>query len=244
MELPAAAHRGINTLVIDPDGVVVAATNPAQQGAAVAGLADMNPDWRVGLHGDGAVSAPAARTAQFFEDPTQHGMVLTLPFAWPTAAGDNAVAPRHGGLMLRLDLSPTMAGLRHAGMLERLLELGWIALAALVAMLALERLVVRPLRTLQRAAVAVGGGQRGVHMPPMRPAELQGVGESFNSLSRNLAELMQRLCDSERRLRDLFASAPDAMLTVTPDGVIESFNAAAERLFGYPMAAMLGQPLA
>jgi PAS domain S-box-containing protein len=47
----------------------------------------------------------------------------------------------------------------------------------------------------------------------------------------------------EDRLRGLMANVPDAILTVSEEGLIESASDAAERLFGYRIADLLGQPV-
>jgi PAS domain S-box-containing protein len=51
------------------------------------------------------------------------------------------------------------------------------------------------------------------------------------------------LVKAERRFRDLLEAAPDGILEVDPDGRIVLMNAAAERLFGYTRAELLGQPV-
>src|SRR5690606_7817472 len=47
-------------------------------------------------------------------------------------------------------------------------------------------------------------------------------------------ETQQELRVSEARLKSLFETTPDAILTITAEGLIESVNSSAERLFGYP----------
>ncbi len=49
------------------------------------------------------------------------------------------------------------------------------------------------------------------------------------------------LRESEARLTSLFETTPDAILTITADGLIESVNSSAERLFGYPREELLGR---
>ena len=51
------------------------------------------------------------------------------------------------------------------------------------------------------------------------------------------------LRDSEEWLRAVVGTARDAILTLDPRGGIESFNAAAEQLFGYPEAEVLGRTI-
>ena len=52
------------------------------------------------------------------------------------------------------------------------------------------------------------------------------------------------LRDSERRFRTLVETASDAILTVDEEGLILFANRAAERIFGHPVAAMIGEPVA
>ncbi|MDA0262131.1 MAG: PAS domain S-box protein [Proteobacteria bacterium] len=52
-----------------------------------------------------------------------------------------------------------------------------------------------------------------------------------------------RARDHESLLASAFENAPDAMVVVSQHGVIESLNAQAERLFGYPRQELLGENL-
>lgn len=58
-----------------------------------------------------------------------------------------------------------------------------------------------------------------------------------------LGTSIRRLARSEARLRGIVGSAPNAIITVSADGRIVLFNPAAERMFGFKAAAMLGQRL-
>jgi PAS domain S-box-containing protein len=59
--------------------------------------------------------------------------------------------------------------------------------------------------------------------------------------NRRLAE--ESLRSSEQRLATIVASADDGIVTVDGPGRIESFNPAAERIFGYAAREVLGRPL-
>jgi PAS domain S-box-containing protein len=47
----------------------------------------------------------------------------------------------------------------------------------------------------------------------------------------------------EKQFRDLLESAPDAMVIVGPDGLIRLVNSQTEKLFDWPRAELLGQPI-
>jgi PAS domain S-box-containing protein len=51
----------------------------------------------------------------------------------------------------------------------------------------------------------------------------------------------QDLSESRERLRTVLETAADAILTINQSGVVESVNSAAERLFGYAAAEMVGR---
>ncbi len=63
-----------------------------------------------------------------------------------------------------------------------------------------------------------------------------GIGKDISE--RQQAE--QSLRDSEARLRAVLDSTVDAIITIDPRGTIESFNSAAERIFGYTEKEVLG----
>jgi PAS domain S-box-containing protein len=56
-------------------------------------------------------------------------------------------------------------------------------------------------------------------------------------------EIEQALRTGEERFRRVVEAAPNAMVMINADGRIEMVNAQAERVFGYPRAEMLGQPV-
>jgi PAS domain S-box-containing protein len=62
---------------------------------------------------------------------------------------------------------------------------------------------------------------------------------------RNIPNLSseQALAKSEARFRGVVEAAPNAMVMIRDNGLIEMVNAQAERVFGYSRAEMLGQPV-
>ena len=233
--LRATDARLAHAVVVDPDNRIVASTQAAMRGQALAALPEIDLAW-LAQPLDGGQARVVTHT-------TQGRLVLSQAFAWPAAVPDLR-GPRQGRVLLQLDLRATLAQLRWAGVGEHLWQVVWLMVGALLVAALLERAVLRPLRRLSDAAQALGRGEPARQVPPARTAELQAVGDTFNRMSASLADTMGRLADSEQRHREAFASAPDAMLTVSPDGVIDSFNAAAEQLFGHAAAAVVGQPLA
>jgi len=69
------------------------------------------------------------------------------------------------------------------------------------------------------------------------------AGLLISSLLRRLSERAQQLETSEVRTRLVLDTAPDAFITLDRDGVILSWNAAADRLFGYPASEAIGRTM-
>ncbi len=66
----------------------------------------------------------------------------------------------------------------------------------------------------------------------------------FTGIARDITDLrhaIRQLEDSEARTRTILETAVDAIITIDEDGVVESMNPAAERLFGYLSAEVIGQ---
>ena len=66
----------------------------------------------------------------------------------------------------------------------------------------------------------------------------------FTGIARDITDLqtaIRELEHSEARTRAILDAAVDAILTIDPNGIVESMNPAAERLFGYPSNEVVGQ---
>jgi PAS domain S-box-containing protein len=125
-----------------------------------------------------------------------------------------------------------------------------IILGGLIAMLTVAlftyRRVSKPIEQLSAAVrsssaetppapVAVGG-----------PAEVAVLGENVNGLIESVGRELRDRLDAqarERRLAAIVESSGDAIIGKTLDGTITSWNAGAERLYGYTAAEVLGRPI-
>jgi PAS domain S-box-containing protein len=68
--------------------------------------------------------------------------------------------------------------------------------------------------------------------------------ETRDRYAREMEAKNRALAESERRYRELTEAALDAIVVADAQGTLVLFNPAAERLFGYSAAEILGQPLA
>lgn len=69
--------------------------------------------------------------------------------------------------------------------------------------------------------------------------QLRGFGKVIRDITEQRA-VERQLRSSAAQMRSILSTVPDAMVVIDPRGLIISFSAAAERLFGYDEAEMLG----
>jgi PAS domain S-box-containing protein len=95
-----------------------------------------------------------------------------------------------------------------------------------------------PIGELMRAGAALGRGK------PVSPivSTLREADQLSLVLSDAAKELHARM-GAQAHLAAIVSSSPSAIVSLAPDGTIRTWNAAAERLFGYAASEAIGQPV-
>jgi len=78
---------------------------------------------------------------------------------------------------------------------------------------------------------------------PRSNIEFEQLSEALNSASLRLNQQQQAIKMASDRMRAMLHNAADAIITTDETGTVESFNPAAETIFGYSASEMIGQPL-
>jgi PAS domain S-box-containing protein len=218
-------------LVVDPDGRIAASTRAADRGRT---LAEAHPALAAG--------APATGVQVRFEEDRGLGRLrATRALAWPAAPGTLRTGER-GTLWLQVDVAQQVQRQRVLVWRSHLAELLVPLLGGVLLLLALDRLLLRPLDRLREATERFGQGEA-VAPPRSALREIDALGRTLSRTGYELRQSLQRVRDSEQRFRALAESAPDAIISLDQHGRIDQFNAAAERLFGYSAEEMIGQTL-
>ena len=110
-----------------------------------------------------------------------------------------------------------------------------LVLVILVIAWRLGNSIVRPISTLAAAAAQVAAGDTAVRVQVAGPVEVESVARQFNRMldARDL---------SEARLRGIFESATDAIITLDETQTIVMANPAAARMFRCPVGMLVGAP--
>ena len=111
----------------------------------------------------------------------------------------------------------------------------------------LQRQITRPILALAEAAQAVSErGDYSIRAPKVSSDETGLLTDAFNSMLARIEEQTEALRkDEEMRsfLAAIVDSSEDAIVGKDLEGKVISWNAGAERMFGYPAAEMVGQSI-
>ncbi|HFD80368.1 MAG TPA: bifunctional diguanylate cyclase/phosphodiesterase [Gammaproteobacteria bacterium] len=128
----------------------------------------------------------------------------------------------------------------HNGQLEQGYLVTWLALGIITATISLlsirsTRQALRPFEEL----FSRSGASTHEQLAQLRPASTDEIGH----LTQTLGKVFQRLGDQETHMRAIIDTAAEGIIVVDEKGVIDTFNPAAERLFGYLAQEIRGHHL-
>ncbi len=114
------------------------------------------------------------------------------------------------------------------------LTIAGIALATLLVIV-MGRSILQPIRTLTHSAQLIEQGNLDLVVQVKSRDELRQLAEAFNSMTAKLREFRRtnraRLIRTQQTTQLAINSLPDAVAILSPDGMVEMANAAAQRLF-------------
>ena len=129
----------------------------------------------------------------------------------------------------------------HTGELDNGYLLTWAALGLItltISFLAIRNTqqALQPFQDLFNRS----GASTHEELARLRPASTDEIGH----LTQTLGKVFQRLGDQETHMRAIIDTAAEGIIVVDEDGLIDTFNPAAERLFGYLAQEIRGRHLA
>jgi len=118
-----------------------------------------------------------------------------------------------------------------------------ILLLALLLSLFISHLLSKPLLALRDAAREIGGGRLDLTLPVTSRDEISDLALAFNEMAGNLSVMRTELVSARDYIDNIVDSMADALVVVSPAGLIETVNASARTLLQYQENELNGQPL-
>lgn len=184
--------------------------------------------------------AANSRTSIVEQNATGDQLIAMMSYATPARAGELRSLNR-GVVYLAYDLSAARAEMKVDLLNERWPELLTLLLAGLLLAALLNRVVAHPLSILESAALDMARGKFDSPLNVKGPKEIRGLNQAFLAMRAQLAETIDRLDRDSRRTQAILDNVVDGIITIDQRDLILSFNQAAERMFGYDTASVLGQ---
>ncbi len=128
----------------------------------------------------------------------------------------------------------------HIYHLEHLLLFTLLA-AVLLSTLLQDRWIRFPLRQLANFASDIAGGKYDSTMEYHSRDEVGKLVRSFNSMRQQIKQRENDLVESQARNKAVIDNAVDGIIAINMLGIVESFNSAAENMFGYTADEVIGQ---
>ncbi len=142
--------------------------------------------------------------------------------------------------------APVVFGPIYADASQRLAGTVLLSLLAFLLLLLVWHRVAAHLHALQAAAAQWSRRNWAYRVTARGPSELNQVAAAFNAMAAELEAFVRERAEADA-MRALLAaiveSTDDAVVSTTLDGRVTSWNAGAERLYGYTADEMLGQSI-
>jgi two-component system NtrC family sensor kinase len=116
----------------------------------------------------------------------------------------------------------------------------YILLSMIVAIFFGRRLI-QPVLSLRQLATSIAAGDTSLELRvDTGIAEFEHLANDLEHMHRSLTLTQQEIKDRELRLQAILSHAGEGIVTIDTAGIIQTFNLAAERIFGYKAEEVLG----
>jgi len=116
---------------------------------------------------------------------------------------------------------------------------GLILLGALLAFL-VSGVITRPLKRINAATTGLAEGNYDVSLPVKDKSEIGELARSFSFMAKQVQERSADLAEREARMSAIVNTAAEGIITCSGIGMVQSFNGAAEKIFGYTQEEAIG----
>lgn len=149
--------------------------------------------------------------------------------------------PILGFLNAHYSLEPVDAMVSDRRILILITVLASVLAGAVVLWFMFARLLERPIRGLIAGTERIAAREFGFRFDRKRQDEIGVLEESFNAMTATIQTHQEEVRSAKERLEGVIESSADIIITVDPDGLVETFNRGAEQALGYKRDEVIGK---
>ncbi|MBT6095460.1 MAG: PAS domain S-box protein [Rhodospirillaceae bacterium] len=119
-----------------------------------------------------------------------------------------------------------------------------VLIVVLIGWLVVERRITRPLSQTARAMHNIALGEADVELPPAARDEIGDMVGALSVLRDHVGRVTAaeaQAAEKEARMRSIIENTVDGIILIDGGGIVQTFSPAAERIFGYDAAEVLGR---
>lgn len=114
-------------------------------------------------------------------------------------------------------------------------------IGGIVLAMSFSGFLTRPLSQITHAFSSFGREEETMDLPVNRSDEIGVLARAFKIMAIQIQDQLRELEDKERRQRIIFETSAGGIIVYDSNGIIETFNRAAERMFGYRSEDIIGK---
>lgn len=115
------------------------------------------------------------------------------------------------------------------------------SLIAFVSFTVQTKWIRQPITKLKDTALQISKGNYDSKLPNITNDEIGLLTQSIDELRTKVQTTLAELTDKEKMQRAILESVPDAIITISQQGIIKSFNPGAEKIFQYDAREVIGK---
>lgn len=124
-----------------------------------------------------------------------------------------------------------------------LLSILLFCLIGIVSYVLQTKWIYKPITALKDTTSKFSQGHYNSKLPDITADEIGQLTLSIDYMRNKIQSSLEELTDKEKMTRAILETAPDAIITMNKDGVINSFNPGAEKIFQYSKNEVLGKSI-
>jgi len=153
----------------------------------------------------------------------------------------NADGRSLGTLRLGYDELPVQGQINAAYRFGSIIASCYIVFSILLAIF-FGRFLIQPVSSLRNMATSIAAGDHSVEFHVnTNISDLKSLAEDLEIMHQSLIGKQREILDRELRLEAILNNAGEGIVTIDQTGIIQSFNLAAESIFGYTADQILGR---